>query len=80
MLRGEGVCTQARELDAVKGGLIILHSFMQSPAVSVLRNGYENFSFRLPVIKSVTFQVHFRLINRKVNSKKMICLLSMNLL
>ena len=63
-----GVFTQAREPDAVKGGLIA--SFMQSPAVSVLRNGCENFSFKLPVIKSVTFQVDFRLINRKVNSKK----------
>ena len=44
------MCIQARELDAVKGGLIA--SFMQSPAVSVLRNGYENFLLKFPVIKN----------------------------
>ena len=53
---------------------------MQSPAVIFLRNGNEIFSFRLPVIKSVDFQVDFRLINTKVNSKRKtkLCLLPLN--
>ena len=45
-------------------------SFMQSPAVIFLSKGNENFSFKLPVIKSVNFEVDFRSINTKVNSKK----------
>ena len=65
--RGGGVYTQARELDAVKGGLIVLLN-----AVSCC-----NFSFSLPVIN---FQVDFRLINTNVNSKRKtkLCLLPLN--
>ena len=67
-LRRKGVCTvsQSRELDSVKGGLIaLLH------AVSC-----SNFTFKLPV----NFQVDFRLINTKVNSKKKtkLCSLPLN--
>ena len=53
---------------------------MQSPAVIFLRNGNENFSFKLPVIKSVNFHVDFRLINTKANSKKKteLCSLPLN--
>ena len=41
-----------------------MRSFMQSPAVIFLRNEkMKYFSFKLPVIKSVNFQVDFRLIN-----------------
>ena len=67
-----------------------MRSFMQSPAAIFLRKRNENFSFKLPVIKSVNFQVDFRsslnsmcknILNAKENFKKLLVqILLMNML